>query len=93
MSLPLTPSDSKEYQARHPIGPNDEFIVQMDRPHGEVFAELTKVFNKHGRGRVTAALTATFWVKDISWDIVNDLRKHPDIRSCGPVAKGPTFGI
>lgn len=85
--LPLTPSDSKEYQDSHPIRPQDEFIVSMECSHQETFTELKKVFNKHGKGKISVALTNMFWVKDIDWDIVNELRRHPKIVLCGPTAK------
>jgi hypothetical protein len=88
MALPLTPSDRPEYQKAHPIKPEDEFIVMMDIPHGEAVTELKKVFNKHGKGKIAVALTGTFWVKDIDWAIVNELRNRDDVRCCGPAAKG-----
>jgi hypothetical protein len=91
MALPLTPSDRPAYQKAHPIKPEDEFIVSFDLPHGESFKALKDVFNKHGKGRVTVALTGMFWVKDIDWDIVNELRNRDDIRVCGPTAKKGSF--
>ena len=89
MSLPLTPSDRPEYQKANPIKPEDEFIVMFEGPHGDGFKTLKDVFNKHGKGRISAVLTGTFWVKDIDWPIVNELRNRDDVRACGPTAKGP----
>lgn len=88
MALPLTPSDTPEFQKSHPIKPEDEFIVSFDLSHGESMKALKDVFNKHGRGRISVALTGMFWVKDIDWPIVNELRNRKDIRCCGPTAKG-----
>jgi hypothetical protein len=93
MALPLTPSDSPEFQKSHPIKPEDEFIVMFDRPHGEAFQTLKDVFNRHGRGHVSRVLTGVFWVQDIDWPIVNELRNRKDIRCCGPTAKGPGRGF
>lgn len=91
MALPLTPSDHPDFQKKNPIDPNDEFIVMMDVPQGEAVRTLKDIFNKHGHGHITVALTGTFFVKDMTWPIVNELRNRDDVRCCGPSAKGPAF--
>jgi hypothetical protein len=85
MALPLTPSDHPDFQKKHPINPKDEFIVMMDRH--DAAAELKKVFNKHGHGKITIALTGTFFCQDMTWPIVNELRSRNDVRCCGPSSK------
>jgi hypothetical protein len=86
MALPLTPSDHPDFQKKHTIKPDDEFIVMMDGLQQHAVQELTKVFNKHGHGKITVALTGTFFVKDMTWPIVNELRSRKDVRCCGPSA-------
>ena len=84
MSLPLTPSDHPDFQKNNPINPDREFIVMMDGPHAESVKTLTDVFNKHGHGKITVALTGTFFVKDMTWPVLNELRRRNDVRCCGP---------
>lgn len=91
MTCPLTPSDTKEYQDNHPIGPKDEFIVAFACTHMDANSTLKEVFNRYGKGEVAASLSRTFWIKDISWAIVNELRAREDVSACGP-ASGKKFG-
>ena len=86
MSLPLTPSDHPDFQKKNPIDPDAEFIVMMDGPHAQAAQTLKDVFNKHGHGRIAVALTGTFFVEDMTWPIINELRNRDDVRCCGPSA-------
>lgn len=92
MALPLTPSDHPDFQRNNPIKPNDEFIVMIDGDLKSAGHEkLRAVFNRHGRGRITVALQGSYWVRDIDWAIVNELRARDDVRACGPVTKAKPF--
>jgi hypothetical protein len=84
MALPLTPSDTKEFQQNNPIKPEEEFIVLMDHPAYKAKQELTEVFNRHGRGQISREVYDVFYVKDMTWPVLNELRRRKDVRCCGP---------
>ncbi len=86
--LPQTPSDTKEYQDKNPIAPEDKFYVGFDGlSFKESLGTIRDTFNKHGQGKLCFSLDTMIVVKDMSWDLVNEFRKHPNIRICGPAAK------
>ena len=83
--------DRKVFQKQHPIAPQDEFIVMFAEKatFSDVRKTLTEVFNKHGRGKIAAALPGgtTLLIKDVNWDIVDELKQHPSIEAIGPNRK------
>ncbi|MEZ0225214.1 MAG: hypothetical protein ACAH83_11715 [Alphaproteobacteria bacterium] len=84
MALPLTPSDTPDFQKDNPIKPEDEFIVMMNHPAYKAKQELTDVFNRHGRGQIAREVYDVFYVTDMTWPVLNELRARRDVRCCGP---------